>query len=57
MRWNYSEVLAKFDPGRTVTGQSIFSTLPGNGVYDVSITNAFMDQVVRAHVLLTARAA
>src|SRR6185437_7496366 len=31
VRWNYTEVLAKFDPGHTIKSQGVFSTLPGNG--------------------------
>ena len=31
VRWNYTEVLAKVDPGHTIKTQFVFSTLPGNG--------------------------
>lgn len=36
VRWNYTEVLAKFDPGHTFKSQFVFSTLPGNGNLPVS---------------------
>jgi glycerol uptake facilitator protein len=52
VRWNYSEVLAKFDPGRTVTGQSIFSTLPGNGTAPVSDLGALRDQIIGTAILV-----
>ena len=35
VRWNYTEVLAKFDPGHTIKTQFVFSTLPGNGALPV----------------------
>ena len=35
VRWNYSEVIAKVDPGHTIKTQGIFSTLPGNGAAPV----------------------
>src|SRR3712207_5002833 len=35
VRWNYSEVIADFDPGHTIASQGIFSTLPGNGTFPV----------------------
>src|SRR5437899_1677864 len=31
VRWNYTEALAKFDPGHTFKTQFVFSTLPANG--------------------------
>ena len=31
VRWNYTEVLTKADPGHTIKTQGVFSTLPGNG--------------------------
>jgi len=52
VRWNYSEVLAKFDPGRTVTGQSIFSTLPGNGTAPVTDLGALRDQIIGTAILV-----
>src|SRR6478609_3081715 len=31
VRWNYTEALAKADPGHTIKTQTVFSTLPANG--------------------------
>jgi len=31
VRWNYTEALAKADPGHTIKTQGVFSTLPANG--------------------------
>ncbi|HEX6472590.1 MAG TPA: MIP/aquaporin family protein [Streptosporangiaceae bacterium] len=52
VRWNYSEVLAKFDPGHTVKSQGVFSTLPGNGALPVHTAGAFRDQVIGTAILL-----
>ncbi|WP_214409769.1 MIP/aquaporin family protein [Sphaerisporangium fuscum] len=52
VRWNYSEVLAKADPGLTVKTQVVFSTLPGNGVLPVREWGAFRDQVIGTAILL-----
>ena len=52
VRWNYSEVLAKVDPGNTIKTQGVFSTLPGNGTYPVSEWGAFRDQVIGTAILL-----
>jgi glycerol uptake facilitator len=52
VRWNYSEVLAKFDPGHTVKSQGVFSTLPGNGTLPVSEWGAFRDQIIGTAILL-----
>jgi glycerol uptake facilitator protein len=52
VRWNYSEVLAKFDPGHTVKSQGVFSTLPGNGSLPVSDWGALRDQVIGTAILL-----
>jgi glycerol uptake facilitator protein len=52
VRWNYSEVLAKFDPGHTIKSQFIFSTLPGNGAAPVSDWGAFRDQIIGTAILL-----
>lgn len=52
VRWNYTEVLAKFDPGHTIKSQSIFSTLPGNGTAPVSEWGALRDQVIGTAILL-----
>jgi glycerol uptake facilitator protein len=52
VRWNYSEVIAKFDPGHTIKSQGIFSTLPGNGSAPVHIGGAFRDQVIGTAILM-----
>ena len=52
VRWNYSEVLAKVDPGHTIKTQGVFSTLPGNGVLPVHEWGAFRDQVIGTAILL-----
>jgi len=52
VRWNYTEVLAKFDPGHTIKSQFIFSTLPGNGALPVSDWGAFRDQIIGTAILL-----
>lgn len=52
VRWDYTEVIAKFDPGHTIKSQGIFSTLPGNGVLPVGIGGAFRDQIIGTAILL-----
>lgn len=52
VRWNYTEVLAKFDPGHTIKSQGVFSTLPGNGVNPVSMWGGLRDQVIGTAILL-----
>ncbi|WP_067467275.1 MIP/aquaporin family protein [Actinomadura macra] len=52
VRWNYSEVLAKFDPGHTLKSQGVFSTLPGNGELPIGTWGAFRDQVIGTAILL-----
>src|SRR3569833_993188 len=52
VRWNYSEVLAKIDPGHTIKTQGVFSTLPGNGALPVHTWGAFRDQVIGTAILL-----
>ncbi|MDQ0779652.1 glycerol uptake facilitator protein [Streptomyces aurantiacus] len=54
VRWNYSEALAKADPGHTVKTQGVFSTLPGNGnpALPVHEWGAFRDQVIGTAILL-----
>jgi glycerol uptake facilitator protein len=52
VRWNYTEILAKFDPGHTFKTQTVFSTLPGNGVLPVSEYGAFRDQVIGTALLV-----
>ena len=52
VRWNYSEVIDKFDPGHTIKSQGIFSTLPGNGTGPVHTAGAFRDQVIGTAILM-----
>ncbi|GAB3807753.1 MIP/aquaporin family protein [Micromonospora zhanjiangensis] len=52
VRWNYSEVLAKADPGHTLKTQGVFSTLPGNGVLPVTQWGGLRDQVIGTAILL-----
>ncbi|MGI8331451.1 MIP/aquaporin family protein [Actinomadura scrupuli] len=52
VRWNYSEVLAKADPGHTIKTQGVFSTLPGNGTLPVHEWGALRDQVIGTAILL-----
>ncbi|MBV7673392.1 aquaporin family protein [Streptomyces halstedii] len=54
VRWNYSEALAKADPGHTDKTQIAFSTLPANGnpALPVHEWGAFRDQVIGTAILL-----
>jgi glycerol uptake facilitator protein len=52
VRWNYSEVIAAFDPGHTAKSQIIFSTLPGNGALPVGTGGALRDQIIGTAILL-----
>jgi glycerol uptake facilitator protein len=52
VRWNYSSILAKFDPGHTFKSQIVFSTLPGNGTLPVSLWGGFRDQIIGTALLL-----
>ena len=52
VRWNYTEVLGKIDPGHTIKTQGVFSTLPGNGALPVHTWGAFRDQVIGTAILL-----
>ncbi len=52
VRWDYTEVLAKADPGHTIKTQSVFSTLPGNGSLPVHEWGAFRDQIIGTAILL-----
>jgi glycerol uptake facilitator protein len=52
VRWNYSEVLDKVDPGHTIKTQGVFSTLPGNGMLPVSDWGALRDQLIGTAILL-----
>ncbi|MEV1288062.1 MIP/aquaporin family protein [Micromonospora sp. NPDC049679] len=52
VRWNYSEVLAKVDPGHTIKTQGVFSTLPGNGELPVGQWGGLRDQIIGTAILL-----
>ncbi|GAA4133756.1 MIP/aquaporin family protein [Actinomadura keratinilytica] len=52
VRWNYSEVLAKADPGHSIKTQGVFSTLPGNGELPVTMWGGFRDQIIGTAILL-----
>ncbi len=52
VRWNYTEVLGKIDPGHTIKTQGVFSTLPGNGALPVHEWGAFRDQVIGTAILV-----
>ncbi|ABP52980.1 MIP/aquaporin family protein [Salinispora tropica] len=49
IRWNYSEVLQRFDPGLTSKSQGVFSTLPGAGITE---WGALRDQIIGTAILL-----
>jgi glycerol uptake facilitator protein len=52
VRWNYTEVISKFDPGHTIKSQGIFSTLPGNGTGPVGDLGALRDQIIGTAILI-----
>jgi glycerol uptake facilitator protein len=52
VRWNYTEVLGKVDPGHTIKTQIVFSTLPGNGTLPVHEWGALRDQILGTAILL-----
>ncbi|MFF4350229.1 MIP/aquaporin family protein [Streptomyces sp. NPDC001530] len=54
VRWNYTEALAKADPGHTIKTQFVFSTLPANGNPNLPVHEwgAFRDQVIGTAILL-----
>jgi len=52
VRWNYTEVLHKVDPGLSIKTQGVFSTLPGNGTLPVGHWGAFRDQIIGTAILL-----
>lgn len=52
VRWDYTEILAKVDPGHTLKTQFVFSTLPGNGSLPVSDLGALRDQIIGTAILL-----
>jgi glycerol uptake facilitator protein len=52
VRWNYTEALAAADPRHTIKTQTVFSTLPGNGVLPISEFGALRDQVIGTAILV-----
>ncbi|MER5357611.1 MIP/aquaporin family protein [Streptomyces sp. NPDC002785] len=54
VRWNYTEALARADPGHTLKTQIVFSTLPANGnpALPVSEWGALRDQVIGTAILV-----
>jgi len=54
VRWNYTEALARVDPGHTVKTQGVFSTLPANGNTDLPVTEwgALRDQIIGTAILV-----
>jgi glycerol uptake facilitator protein len=52
VRWNYTEILAKADPGHTIKTQTVFATLPGNGTFPVSEWGALRDQIIGTAILV-----
>lgn len=52
VRATYADLIALKDPGHTIDTQGIFSTLPGNGIEGVSVSTAFLDQVVGTAILV-----
>ncbi|MDL4812996.1 MIP/aquaporin family protein [Actinomadura opuntiae] len=52
VRWDYNEILHKFDPGHTAKSQFVFSTMPGNGSLPIHTWGAFRDQVIGTAILL-----
>ncbi|MGC2999507.1 MIP/aquaporin family protein [Streptomyces sp. G35A] len=54
VRWNYTEALAKADPGHTIKSQFVFSTLPANGNPNLPVHEwgAFRDQIIGTAILL-----
>ena len=52
VRWNYTEILNKFDPGLTQKTQFVFSTMPGNGSLPIHTWGAFRDQIIGTAILL-----
>ncbi|MBA4863646.1 aquaporin family protein [Streptomyces sp. PSKA54] len=54
VRWNYTEALAKSDPGHTFKTQIVFSTLPANGNTNLPVGTwgAFRDQIIGTAILV-----
>jgi glycerol uptake facilitator protein len=51
VRWNYTEIIARVDPGHTIKTRGIFATLPGNGTAPVSDLGALRDQIIATALL------
>lgn len=49
VRWNYREAIAAIDPGTTAATQTIFSTLPAEGL---DVMAGFRDQVIGTAILV-----
>ncbi len=52
MRWDYTEALAKADPGHTIKTQVRLLDMPGNNALPVHEWGAFRDQVIGTAILL-----
>ncbi len=52
VRVGYADLIAGVDPDHTIKSQGIFSTLPGNGAADVSISTTVFDQIVGTAILV-----
>jgi glycerol uptake facilitator protein len=52
VRWDYTEVIHKVDPGHTLKSQTIFATLPGNGSLPVHELGALRDQIIGTAILV-----
>ncbi|MFI9625949.1 MIP/aquaporin family protein [Streptomyces sp. NPDC052042] len=54
VRWNYTEALARVDPGHTIKTQAVFSTLPANGNTALPVTEwgALRDQIIGTAILI-----
>lgn len=52
VRATYADLIGLLDPNHTIATQGIFSTLPGNGIEGVSVSTAFLDQVVGTAILV-----
>jgi glycerol uptake facilitator protein len=52
VRAGYNEMLLMYDPGTTIKSQLAFSTLPGNGLFPVSIPTAFFAELIATALLV-----
>ena len=52
VRWNYDRPDQRVDPDHTIKTQVVFSTLPGNGSAPVTLTTAFLDQIIGTAILV-----